>query len=151
MKEIIVILDNVRSVLNVGAILRTCDGAAVKKLYLVGITPNISHKKIPKTALGAEEYVESEHVKDAKSLIKTLKSEGYQIISIEQSNISEDYSKIDYSKKVCLVFGNEISGVSNEVLEISDKVAELPMKGKKNSLNVSTTVGIVLYHIITEG
>ena len=149
MKEIIVILDNVRSVLNVGAILRTCDGAGVKKLYLVGITPDITHKKIPKTALGAEEYVESEHVKDIKPVLEQLKKEDYEIISIEQTSKSEDYSKIKYNNKVCLIFGNEISGVSNEVLKLSDKTAELPMKGKKNSLNVSTTVGIVLYHIIT--
>jgi len=149
MKEIVVILDNVRSVLNVGAILRTCDGAGVKKLYLAGITPEVTHKKIAKTALGAEAYVKSEHVKSAIEVVEELKKEGFEIISVEQTSKSEDYSKVEYSDKVCLIFGNEISGVSSELLDLSNKVVELPMFGKKNSLNVATTVGIVVYHVVT--
>ncbi len=150
MKEIVVVLDNVRSVLNVGAILRTCDGAGVKKLYLCGITPDITHKKISKTALGAENYVKTEHKKSALEVVEYLKKEGFSIISVEQASNSEDYSNIVYNNKVCLIFGNEISGVDIELLNISDKIVELPMLGKKNSLNVSTTVGIILYHIISQ-
>lgn len=146
--KIIVILDNIRSAHNVGAILRTCDGAGVEELYLCGITPDINHKKIIKTALGAEKYVKTTYYKDVLEAINKAKNDGYQIISIEQTENSKNLDENRFNDKVCLIFGNEITGVSLKSLEYSDSVLEIPMRGSKNSLNVSTTVGIVLYYLI---
>lgn len=146
MKDIVVILDNIRSTFNVGSVFRTSDGAGVKKIYLGGITPGGDHVKVKKTALGAENYVDWEHIKDVKDIIFKLKGEGYQIISVEQTPNSKNYKETEISDKAAFIFGNEISGVSPELIELSDLVLELPMRGKKNSLNVSTTAGIILYN-----
>jgi 23S rRNA (guanosine2251-2'-O)-methyltransferase len=147
-REVVVILDNIRSALNVGAIMRTCDGAGVKKMCLCGITPDKFHRKISKTALGAEEYIETEHFRSTKDAILKYKSENYKIYSVEQTQNSINYFGESYPDKLCLIFGNEITGVSTEVLVNSDKTLEVPMSGKKNSLNVATTAGIVIYHVI---
>lgn len=146
-REIIVVLDNVRSALNVGAIFRTCDAVGVAKLILCGITPYPPHPKVVKTALGAQEYVPYEHVADINRLIKSLQSDDYTILSVEQTENSVMYQTVNYPKKVALIFGNEITGVQKEFLDNSNKHIELPMVGKKESLNVATTAGIVLYHI----
>jgi 23S rRNA (guanosine2251-2'-O)-methyltransferase len=151
MKEIIVILDNIRSALNVGAIFRTADGAGVKKVYLCGITPDGSHMKVQKTALGAEEYIDYKLEKDISKVIADLKQDGYTIYSVEQTKDSKNYNKIEFPEKVALIFGNELTGVSVEALEKSDQAMDIPMYGKKNSLNVATCVGIILYHLITIG
>jgi len=148
-KEIIIILDNIRSVLNVGAILRTADGAGVKCVYLCGITPQADHKKISKTALGAEEYVDIRYTKTTQEAIQQCKSEGFSIVTVEQTKNSRNYYEITLNEKVCFIFGNELTGVSPELLNLSDIVIELPMLGKKNSLNVATTVGIIIYHART--
>jgi len=147
-KDIIVILDNIRSAFNVGAILRTSDGAGVNKVYLCGITPDVNHPKIIKTALGAQEYMKSEYFKTTKDAVEKARAEGYLIASIEQAENSISIEEVKDLNKLCLVFGNELSGVSHEILESSDKVIEVPMFGKKNSLNVATTVGIVLYYLV---
>jgi 23S rRNA (guanosine2251-2'-O)-methyltransferase len=146
-REIVVVLDNVRSALNVGAIFRTCDGAGVKKLILGGITPFPPHKKLVKTALGAEEFVTWEHSKDLTETIKKYKKEGFCVYSIEQNPSSINHTGENYSDKVLLIFGNEILGVNSELLKLSDRIIEIPMLGKKNSLNVATTVGIIVYHL----
>jgi 23S rRNA (guanosine2251-2'-O)-methyltransferase len=143
--ETVVILDNVRSAFNVGSIFRTCDGAGVKKLYLCGITPTKEHKKIKKTALGAEEYLDSEHIKDAAELITALKKDGFTIVSVEQTSDSIDYKEFTYPPKVAFIFGNEITGVDKNLITNSDRIIDIEMRGKKNSLNVATTVGIILY------
>jgi len=148
MKNLTVILDNIRSAHNVGAIFRTCDGAGVNMLYLCGITPYPPHKKILKTALGAEEYIKWKHENSTKNVIHELQGQGYKIISVEQTSKAKHYNNFSYPQKVALVFGNEITGISSEVLALSDHHIELPMIGRKNSLNVSTTVGIIVYHII---
>lgn len=148
MKEVIVVLDNVRSALNVGAIFRSCNGAGVKKLYLTGITPAPPHIKILKTALGTEQEVEHEYKKNGVELISQLKNDGFQIISLEENSKAVDFYESDIKEKVALVFGHEITGVSNEIMNLSDLILKLPMKGKKNSLNVSNTVAIVLYDIM---
>ena len=142
----VIVLDNIRSALNVGAIFRTCDGAGISKLYLCGITPYPPHNRIPKTALGAVEYVEWERATSTIETITKLKAEGYKIYSIEQTEQSIPYTDIEYTEKSAFVFGHEISGVADEVLESSDQIIELPMHGKKNSLNVATTAGIISYH-----
>lgn len=145
-QEIVVILDNIRSVLNVGAILRTCDGAGIKDVCLCGVTPTVEHKKMAKTALGAEQFVRTTYYRNSVDAATNYKAQGYTLISVEQTNKSELYSDITYNGKVCLIFGNEITGVSPELLKLSDKIVELPMRGQKNSLNVATTAGIILYH-----
>lgn len=147
-KEIVVVLEDVRSTFNVGSVLRTADGAGVSKVYMSGITPDGNHPKVVKTALGAEKFIAWEHTKDTAELLKSLKNDGYQLIAVEQAENSEDYRKIEFRDKVAFIFGNEITGVSKATLETSDHVAEIPMLGKKNSLNVSTTTGIILYNAV---
>ncbi len=151
MKEIILILDNIRSVLNVGAIFRTADGAGVKKIFICGISPLPNHKKLKKTALGAEDNVQWEYFKHTEEAIKKAKEEGFEIHSVELTEKAEQYYKVNYSDKVALVFGHEITGVSPAALEQSNKHIILPMLGKKNSLNVATCVGILVYHIQFSG
>ena len=148
MGERVVILDNIRSTFNVGSVFRTSDGAGISKIYLVGITPTPDHNKIKKTALGAENYVDWEHVASIENLVEKLKDEGFRIYAVEQSKNSIDYREVQLTDKSAFIFGNEISGVSPQTLNLVDDVLEIPMKGKKNSLNVSTTVGIILYQFI---
>lgn len=151
--KIIVILDNIRSALNVGAIFRTCDASAVEELILFGITPTKEHKKVIKTALGAENYVKSTHFESYDRLLSYLDENKYSIVSVEQTEESEEYQEetkqILENDRIALVFGNEITGVSPQLLTKSYKIVNLPMLGKKKSLNVSTTVGIMLYHYRT--
>lgn len=152
--SVIVFLDNIRSAQNVGAIFRTCDGAGVSKLVLVGYTPapvdrfGRSQPAIAKTSLGATQTISFESVRDESCLeqLKRYKKEGYQIVPVEQ--VRESVSLYDFSKpeKVVYIFGNEIGGVSDGILDLADTVLELPMAGMKESLNVSVTAGIVLYH-----
>lgn len=148
MGERVVILDNIRSTFNVGSVFRTSDGAGISKIYLVGITPTPDHNKIKKTALGAENYVTWEHVASIENLVEKLKDEGFRIYAVEQSKNSIDYREVQLTDRSAFIFGNEISGVSPQTLNLVDDVLEIPMKGKKNSLNVSTTVGIILYQFI---
>lgn len=148
MKEIIVVLDNVRSALNVGAIFRTCEGAGVDRIILSGITPYPPHNKISKTALGAEKIVDFEHVKsDILPLLKEYKQKGFEIIAIEETPTAGKFFDTDTDDRAILVFGHEITGVAQEIQEISDKILELPMLGQKRSLNVATTAGIVIYNL----
>jgi 23S rRNA (guanosine2251-2'-O)-methyltransferase len=149
-KEIIVILDDIRSAFNVGAILRTSDGAGVQKVFLCGITPDVNHPKILKTALGAQDYIETKHFKTTQEAIAEARAEGYLVCAIEQSDNSISLEDIKNEQKLCLIFGNELSGVSPTILELSDKVVEIPMFGKKNSLNVATIAGIVLYYLVLD-
>ena len=147
-KEIVVILDDIRSALNVGAILRTCDGAGIIKVYICGITPKPSHEKVKKTALGAETYVTCEYVKSIGELIRRLRSEGYNIVAVEQDPKAKKIQEFKTTRKMALVFGNELLGISIETLKSSDIILEIPMFGRKNSLNVATSLGIVLYLLI---
>jgi tRNA G18 (ribose-2'-O)-methylase SpoU len=135
----VVFLDNVRSMHNVGSVFRTCDAFRVEKLYLAGITPCPPHREIHKTALGAELSVDWAHVPDGLSLIQQLKKEGYCIISVEQTTNSElitDFS-LESPQKICLIFGNEVEGVAQNLIEASDYVLEIPQFGTKHSLNIS--------------
>ncbi len=146
-----VILDNIRSLYNVGAIFRTCDAAGIDKLFLCGITGHPEggvrvEKKIKKTALGNVESINWQYYKNIKTLLNKLKKENVNIVSIEQANNSRNYKDFKITKDTAFVFGNEIDGVSQKVLNESDHVLHLPMKGKAVSLNVSTAVGIILYH-----
>lgn len=149
--KVIVVLDNIRSAFNVGAIFRTCDAAGVSKIYLVGTTPSPVDrfgrpvKEIAKTALGAEQTVPWEYESHISDVLTKLKQEGYIIVSVEQHSDAQNYKNIPLDMSRAYIFGNEVDGVSEEALDASDLIAEIPMKGSKESLNVSVSVGIVLY------
>lgn len=145
-----VILQDVRSALNVGAIFRTCDACNVDTLYLSGITPYPPHNKIPKTALGAIDMVSWVHNKDIQEVINEVKGKGNKIVSIELTKDARNIFEYDFSYPTTIVMGNEISGVSSEVLSQSDDIIYIPMFGEKESLNVATTTGIVLYEIVRQ-
>ena len=147
---VFVILDNVRSALNVGAIFRSCDATLVGKLYLCGITAYPPHNKIPKTAIGATEVVPWEYVKDTVEVVKKLKEQDTTIASVEITKKSINYTDFEFPKPIAIVLGHEIHGVSDEVLKLSEVTLGIPMLGRANSLNVATTTGIVLYEIIRQ-
>lgn len=142
-----VVVNNVRSLYNVGSIFRTADGIGVEKLWLCGITGIPPDNQISKTALGAEKAVPWEFAKEAKEVIKKLKAEGYQIVLLEQTVRSVPHQKFIPSEPVCLVIGNEITGVSDELVSLCDAAIEIEMIGLKNSLNVAVAFGIAGYHI----
>jgi len=145
-----VVLDSIRSAYNVGAIFRTSDGAMIEKLYLCGYTPYPPNKEVLKTALGATDSVSWEYYQDIVELIKKLKSENYLIGSLEQTSKSiphYDFEKLDLTKRVCLIIGNEIKGVKDEVIELCDFALEIPQYGIKQSLNVAVAYGITIFRI----
>ncbi len=145
---IYVLLDNIRSLHNVGAIFRTCDAALIKKLYLCGITGTPPRAEIKKTSLGAAEVVPWEYRDDASELIEELKGKGVQIVAVEIAHDAVDYSKFEYDYPVCIVLGHEVHGISDDVMEIVDNSVYIPMLGRANSLNVSTCCGIVVYEAL---
>ncbi len=143
----IVVLNNIRSLHNVGSIFRTSDGAGVEKIWICGITGFPPNNQIAKTALGAEDHVGWEYKENVVELVKELKSDGYQIIVLEQTDSSVVHVDFKPNKKVCLVVGNEVEGVQQEVANQGDCSVEIEMAGIKNSLNVSVAFGIISYHI----
>ncbi len=151
MKSLLVILDNIRSVHNVGSIFRTSDAAGVEKVYLCGTTPTPidrfgrARNDMAKVALGAEKTVQWEYAENTLDIVKKLKAEGAKVFSVEQYEGSVDYSSIKYPEQCAFVFGNEVGGVSLDVLAECDEVIEIPMKGEKESLNVSVAAGVVLF------
>jgi tRNA G18 (ribose-2'-O)-methylase SpoU len=147
---IILILDNIRSLSNVGAFFRTADAFNVKKIYLCGITAKPPHREIQKTALGATESIEWEHVEDVVDLIKSLKKQKMKVCSIEQAEKTEllNEFKVDHKKEYALVFGNEVDGVQQEVIDRSHHILEVPQFGTKHSLNVSVCAGVVLWEFV---
>ena len=145
---LIVILDNIRSLNNIGSIFRTCDAFLVSKIYLCGITAKPPNRKINKTALGSTDSVEWEYFKSTIKLIEKLKSEGVKIWSIEQVERAQklnDIEKIDSKQKHAIVFGNEIKGVDQKIIDISKNTIEIDQYGTKHSLNVSVAAGIVIW------
>ena len=154
MKETRLILDNIRSVHNVGSIFRTAETAGVSKIYCIGTTPtpldrfSQKRKDFAKVALGAEDLVSWEYLETGEATIRRLKRDGFQILALEQDKNSINYKKIKLGKKIALIVGNEVGGVSKSLLKLVDQIAEIPMKGKKESLNVSVATGIMLFEII---
>lgn len=142
-----VVLNDIRSLHNVGSIFRTCDGAGVEKVWLCGITGYPPNQQIAKTALGAQRRVPWEYREDVLALIGELKREGYQIVLLEQTSISTSFDEFKPNAPVCLVLGNEIEGVSQRILAFCDAAIEIEMAGVKNSLNVSVAFGIAAYHL----
>lgn len=155
-RSIVAILLNIRSLHNVGSMFRTADGAGIAKLYLCGITPapvdrlGVVRGEIAKTALGAERAVPWESVRSAAIAIRRLRREGYAICALEQSPKSISlFSKYAgrNDKKICLIVGNEVMGIPKRILESADRVLEIPMRGTKESLNVSVAFGIAVYQL----
>lgn len=150
----ILILHDIRSVYNVGSILRTADGAGIEKVYLTGITPSPLDRvgevrtDIKKTALGAEESVAWQKVADIASVLEDLKAGGYQILAVEQDKRAVSYKDFQPQERVALIFGNEVEGLSRAVLDKTDTIIEIPMHGAKESLNVAVSVGIVIFHYV---
>ncbi|MGB9763536.1 MAG: TrmH family RNA methyltransferase [Minisyncoccia bacterium] len=147
--EIVVILDNLRSTFNVGAIFRTSDALNVKKIYLCGITPTPKNPKIQKTALGAEKTVSWEKVKQYSRLFKKLKKDGFYLIAIEQDKKSKNILTLKklQKRKIALILGSEVKGLSRKILNQVDLILEIPMWGTKESLNIAVAFGISGYLI----
>jgi len=149
--EIIVIINNVRSRENVGSIFRTADAAGISKLYLCGILPPPPHEKISKTTIGAETIMPWEYHKQTWRLIEDLKKRGYMMVALEKTKSSEDIFSarggpaFGGSKPLALILGNEVSGISPEILKRADKKLAIPMYGQKESLNVAVAFGVAVY------
>jgi len=149
--EIHIVLDNIRSAFNVGSIFRSADGAgSVKKIYLCGITTDIDNPKLDKTALGATEMIPSEHYDSTMEAIDELKEKGIPIYSVELTDDAINFQSIKYPQKIAIIFGHEKRGVSDDILKRMDKKIYIPMRGKKESLNVANCASIILYEITKE-
>jgi 23S rRNA (guanosine2251-2'-O)-methyltransferase len=161
MKQVYILLHNIRSTQNVGAILRTCDAVGVDKVFFSGITPSpvdrFGRKRsdVAKSALGAEDSVEWEVLEEkglsVEEFLKEMKAGGFQIIALEQSEKSVDYKELNEkfpAEKRVIVLGNEVEGVSKEILDLCDVIGEIPMMGQKESLNVSVAFGIFIFRIL---
>lgn len=149
---IVLVLDNVRSMHNVGSAFRTADGFAVEKIVLCGITATPPHREIEKTALGATQSVEWIHVKDNTDAVKQLQNEGYRVYAVEQADgaiFLNDFKAVP-NEKYALVFGNEVHGVDHDVMSLVDGCIEIPQFGTKHSFNVSVTMGIVLWDLVNK-
>ncbi len=144
-----VLLDNVRSLHNVGSVFRSADSFSIEKIFLTGITGTPPHREIQKTALGATESVPWEYAESGESITKQLREEGYQIVIVEQTTTSVALQQFEPNPDVryCLVFGNEVEGVSDEIIKYADLGIEIPQGGTKHSLNISVCAGIVLWEV----
>jgi 23S rRNA (guanosine2251-2'-O)-methyltransferase len=142
-----ILLDNIRSIYNVGSFFRTADAAGIEKLYLSGITGSPPHKGISKTALGAEETVAWERAQ-ASTLIDSLRTRHYEIAAIETSNHAVDLFDWQPNFPVCVLFGHEVDGLPAELIDQADRHVRIPMLGMKHSLNVATAGGIVIYELL---
>ena len=144
---VIVMLDNVRSMNNVGSAFRTGDAFLIEKIILTGITAQPPHREIHKTALGATETVDWAYFETTAQAVAELKNQGYELIAIEQAD--ESISLLDFkpdpTKKYCLIFGNEVMGVEEEIVKDADLCIEIPQHGTKHSLNISVSIGVVLW------
>jgi tRNA G18 (ribose-2'-O)-methylase SpoU len=147
--SIVIVLDNVRSQSNVGSVFRTADAFLTKKIYLCGITAKPPHRDIQKTALGATESVEWSHHESTLDVVRQLKAEGYKIIGIEQTegSVALQNIKIEKGKKYALIFGHEVNGVDQKVIDLCDMCVEIPQFGIKHSFNIAVSAGIVLWEM----
>ena len=145
---LVIVLDNVRSLNNIGSVFRTADAFLLEKIYLCGITATPPHREIHKTALGATDSMDWEYVAETKDCVTQLKQAGYIIISVEQANESvllQNFQPDFSDKKYALVFGNEVEGVQEAVVTLSDFCIEIPQFGTKHSLNIAVSVGMVVW------
>jgi tRNA G18 (ribose-2'-O)-methylase SpoU len=145
----VVVLDNVRSLNNVGSVFRTADAFLCEKIYLCGITGIPPHREITKTAIGADKTVEWQYYEDTATILNKLKQDGYTLMAVEQVRESKSLGDIIWpGGKIAFVFGNEIDGIGERNLEICDSWIEIPQQGTKHSLNISVAAGIVLWDFI---
>lgn len=149
---VVVVLDNIRSMHNVGSVFRTSDAFLLESMYLCGYTPQPPHRDIHKTALGATETVHWQYFATTSEAVQQLRSEGYHIFAIEQAENSIDLNSFQAKQyaKVAVIFGNEVSGVDAEVISMSDGCIEIPQLGMKHSLNISVAAGIVLWELFKQ-
>jgi 23S rRNA (guanosine2251-2'-O)-methyltransferase len=149
---LIVILDNIRSLNNIGSVFRTSDAFRIEKIYLCGITATPPHKDIQKTALGSTESVDWDYTESTLELVKKLQSKDIQVLSIEQAENATMLNNFTPKPNTtyALVFGNEVKGVSQEVVSLSDQVIEIPQYGTKHSLNISVSCGVVLWEVFSK-
>ena len=145
---LVLVLDNVRSAHNVGSAFRTADAFGVDKVYLGGICPVPPSPELRKVALGAEEVVPFEHAPNVEDLVKSLQADGYTVIAVEQTvhSVKLDHFRREPGQRYALIFGNEVDGVGQEAVDASDFALEIPQQGTKHSLNVSVSIGVVLWH-----
>jgi tRNA G18 (ribose-2'-O)-methylase SpoU len=149
---LIIILDNIRSLNNIGSVFRTADAFLIEKIYLCGITAIPPHKDIQKTALGATDTVDWEHQKDTLQLVQDLKTQHIKILSIEQAEnatMLNDFNP-EPNQKYAIIFGNEVKGVQQQVVSESDTVIEIPQYGSKHSLNISVSAGVVIWDLFNK-
>jgi len=150
----VLILPNIRSAINVGAMFRTADAVGINKIYLTGYTPRPTdkfgriQKDIAKSALGAETWIPWEYEEDLNKILKKLKKDKFQIVAVEQDKNSTDYRKVKVGDSVAVIMGEEVNGLDKKILEKCDVIAEIPMYGKKESLNVSVACGVALFGIL---
>lgn len=149
---LIIILDNIRSLNNIGSVFRTADAFLVKKIYLCGITAQPPHKDIQKTALGATDSVEWEYVENTLDVVEKLHDEGIFVASIEQAELAVNLNDFSVQKELtyAVIFGNEVKGVQQKVVSASDTVIEIPQFGTKHSLNISVSVGVVVWDLFVK-
>jgi len=145
-----VLLNNIRSLYNVGSIFRSADAARVEKIYLTGITGKPPRKEIDKTALGAAETVPWIYSQNPRDILNQMKNNGISIVALEHTDDVFDFRKVQYSFPLCLIMGNEVSGIDEELLQMAETAIEIPMYGSKHSLNVSVAFGIVIYEILSQ-
>ena len=148
-RPVVVLLDNIRSMHNVGAVLRTADAFCIEKVYLCGITPRPPHREIRKTAIGAEESVDWEYAENILPIAQQLKAAGYQLLPLEQAEGSTSIEAFvpDSSIPYALIVGHEIDGVQQTVIDLAATCLEIPQYGTKHSLNVSVAAGIAMHHL----
>ncbi len=142
-----VVCEDIRSLYNVGSIFRTSDGAGIEKLYLCGYTGYPPRPEIDKTALGSVESVPWEYRPNQFEVIRELRNRGYRIAALEHTSRSVPYTEAHYAFPLCLVLGNEVKGITDELLSLSDMAVDIPMHGLKQSLNVTVAYGILVYHV----
>ncbi len=147
--KMVLVLDNIRSMNNVGSLFRTCDCLGIGKIYLCGITGKPPHREIYKTSLGAENSIEWFYYEDIESLILKLKDENYHILGLEQTDSSINICKFaSVSKPIAMIVGNEVEGVSDKALSLCDTIVEIPQFGTKHSFNVAVSAGIALWELV---
>lgn len=150
---IVIVLDNIRSQNNIGSAFRTSDAFRLESIYLCGITATPPHREIHKTALGAENTINWQYFNTTLEAVLQLKKQGYKIIAVEQAEHSillQDFIAID-TEKIALIFGNEVDGVDQTIMDMADTCLEIPQFGTKHSLNITVSMGIVIWHIISKG
>ncbi|MCB9081185.1 MAG: RNA methyltransferase [Lewinellaceae bacterium] len=149
---LVIILDNVRSALNVGSAFRTADAFALEHVYLCGITAQPPHREILKTAIGATESVDWTYAPDIVTLVDTLRTQGWRVFAVEQAegSISLDQYQVRTTDKTALIFGNEVEGVSDAVMPLVDGAVEVPQWGTKHSLNIAVCIGVVVWEMVRQ-